>query len=114
MDSVYHVSNFLQRMTLRTFADWRVTGAENVPPMGPLVVVANHMSNVDSSLLGVSVSEAAELPSQGRCLPSRRSHRQVVFDQLRGLPNRPGRRGRARIQVGVENAPARRRAGHLP
>ena len=55
MDSVYHVSNFLQRMTLRTFADWRVTGAENVPPMGPLVVVANHMSNVDSSLLGVSV-----------------------------------------------------------
>ena len=56
MDSVYHVSNFLQRMTLRTFADWRVTGAENVPPMGPLVVVANHMSNVDSSLLGVSIS----------------------------------------------------------
>ena len=55
MDSVYHVSNILQRITLRTFADWRVTGTENVPPMGPLVVIANHMSNVDSSLLGSSI-----------------------------------------------------------
>ena len=55
MDSVYHVSNFLQQITLRTFADWRVTGTENVPPMGPLVVIANHMSNVDSSLLGASI-----------------------------------------------------------
>ena len=55
MDSVYHVSNVLQRITLRTFADWRVTGTENVPPMGPLVVIANHMSNVDSSLLGSGI-----------------------------------------------------------
>ncbi len=55
MNTVYSISNFLQRGTLRMFADWRVTGVENVPPMGPLVVIANHMSNVDSSLLGVGV-----------------------------------------------------------
>ena len=55
MDAVYHCSNFLQRITLRTFADWKVTGTENVPPMGPLVVIANHMSNLDSSMLGSSV-----------------------------------------------------------
>ena len=55
MESVYHVSNFLQRITLRVFADWKVTGTENVPPMGPLVIVANHLSNLDPSMLGCSV-----------------------------------------------------------
>ena len=55
MSSVYHVSNVLQRLTLRAFADWKVSGAENVPPMGALVLIANHMSNLDPSMLSVSV-----------------------------------------------------------
>ena len=55
MDSVNYITNFLQRGTLRTFADWKVTGVENVPPMGPLVVISNHMSNLDPSFLGASV-----------------------------------------------------------
>ncbi len=56
MKAVYPVCNFLQKRTLRLFSDWKVTGAENVPPTGPLVIVANHMSNVDPSLLAVSIS----------------------------------------------------------
>ena len=55
METVYNVSNFLQRCTLRAFSDYMVTGAENVPPMGPLVVVSNHMSNLDPSFLSASV-----------------------------------------------------------
>ena len=55
VDKVYGVTNFLQRGTLRAFADWKVSGAENVPPMGPLVLVSNHMSNLDPSMLSVSV-----------------------------------------------------------
>ncbi|HBJ29759.1 MAG TPA: 1-acyl-sn-glycerol-3-phosphate acyltransferase, partial [Dehalococcoidia bacterium] len=55
MDWLYPTCNVVQRFTLRAFADWEVTGRENVPSMGPLVVVANHLSNLDPPLLGASL-----------------------------------------------------------
>jgi len=55
MGIAYPVSNLLQRLTLSLFGDWQVKGRENVPPMGPLIVVANHQSNCDPSLLAVSL-----------------------------------------------------------
>ena len=55
MGIAYPASNALQRLTLRLFADWKVEGRKNVPPVGPLIVVANHLSNCDPSLLAVSL-----------------------------------------------------------
>ena len=52
---VYSISNVAQRLTLRLFADYKVEGKENVPPMGPLIVVANHQSNLDPPILGASL-----------------------------------------------------------
>lgn len=43
-----------QRGTLRLFSDWSVQGKENVPPMGPVIVVANHVSNFDPPLVSAS------------------------------------------------------------
>ena len=55
MGIVNPLANFLQSVFLRTFADWQVTGRENVPPMGPLIIVANHQSNFDPALLSTSI-----------------------------------------------------------
>ena len=55
MDVIYQTCNFLQRLTLRLLADYEVTGLDNVPGTGPLLIVANHQSNIDPSLIGATV-----------------------------------------------------------
>ena len=55
MDLLYHACNVAQKGTLHAFADWKVTGRENVPSVGPLIVVANHQSNFDPPLLAPSI-----------------------------------------------------------
>ena len=55
MEITRPVCNLLQRITLRLFADCKVAGLENVPPSGPLIIVANHQSNFDPSLLGATI-----------------------------------------------------------
>ena len=40
-----------QRLTLRLFSDLKVSGEENLPATGPLIIVANHQSNIDPPLL---------------------------------------------------------------
>ena len=55
METLYPVCRYLQGLALRTFADYEVQGKENVPPMGPLMVVSNHMSYVDPSVLSAAI-----------------------------------------------------------
>ncbi|MBI2855569.1 MAG: 1-acyl-sn-glycerol-3-phosphate acyltransferase [Chloroflexi bacterium] len=55
MDLVYRMSNTMMRGALRLFGDWEVEGKECVPPMGPLLVIANHQSNLDPPMLGASL-----------------------------------------------------------
>ena len=55
MDLVYRTSNVMMRSALRIFGDWKVEGVDGVPPRGPLLVVANHQSNLDPPMLGASI-----------------------------------------------------------
>lgn len=55
MRFVNPTSNFLQKIVLKLFADYQVEGHQNVPPMGPLIIVANHQSNFDPTLVSTSI-----------------------------------------------------------
>ena len=56
MDLLYPVCRSLQKLTLNAFSNFEVEGSENVPPMGPLIIVSNHMSNIDPSILSCSIN----------------------------------------------------------
>lgn len=43
------------RWILRIFSKWEIQGLENVPPFGSLIIVANHLSNVDPPVLSSSI-----------------------------------------------------------
>ena len=55
MGVIYSTSNVLLRSALRIFGDWKVEGRECVPPQGPLIIVANHQSNMDPPILAASI-----------------------------------------------------------
>ena len=55
MDNIYSASNLAQRTTLSIFADYAVTGQDRVPMDEPLIIVANHQSNLDPAFLSPSI-----------------------------------------------------------
>ena len=54
MNLVYGTSIFMLRRSLKLFSNWTVEGSENVPEQGSLLVVGNHLSNMDPGLLSAS------------------------------------------------------------
>ena len=54
-DITYSICNVAMRGALRLFSNWKVTGQENVPPDGSLLIVSNHMSNIDPPMIAASM-----------------------------------------------------------
>jgi len=52
---VHRLSNRALRVTLAMFADYATEGRENIPTDGPLLVIANHQSNLDPAILATSL-----------------------------------------------------------
>ena len=56
MSLYYRAWILLARFSFTFFAKWKVEGKENLPPMGPLIVVSNHLSNADPPVIMASVN----------------------------------------------------------
>ena len=56
MDLLYRSCVASQKVLLNRFADWEVVGKEHVPERGPVILIANHVSNFDPSLLAVALA----------------------------------------------------------
>ena len=52
--SLYQVIYFLGRLLFPLLVDIRITGSENIPRSGPVLVVSNHRSYTDPAVLGVA------------------------------------------------------------
>jgi 1-acyl-sn-glycerol-3-phosphate acyltransferase len=51
----YYVGRIVARVLFTLLTRWEVRGKENIPGQGPLLVVTNHLNNVDPPLLGISL-----------------------------------------------------------
>jgi 1-acyl-sn-glycerol-3-phosphate acyltransferase len=54
-DRAYRAAGVVIRPLMRTWFRMRVEGAEHLPPSGPVILAANHRSNMDPVLLGAAV-----------------------------------------------------------
>jgi len=55
MYPLYYVYTFHPRVVLVTLTRWEVTGRDNVPRTGGVILVSNHLNNVDPPILSASV-----------------------------------------------------------
>ncbi len=51
----YYIARFAVILFFKVFTRWKVTGLNNVPSSGPLLIVSNHISNADPPLLSVTL-----------------------------------------------------------
>jgi 1-acyl-sn-glycerol-3-phosphate acyltransferase len=91
---IYRISNPAVRMMLFLLSRWEVKGKENVPREGPLIVVANHMTNIDPPLLSVSLGRYGVFMAKEGLFRSRLSN---YF--IRGLGAFPVYRDRMRRET---------------
>ena len=85
----YYVGRILVRILLLLFTRWQVTGRDNIPVQGPLLVIVNHLNLADPPILAVSLNRKAMFMAKEGLFRTKLSN---YF--IRGLGGFPVRRER--------------------
>lgn len=64
MRPFFWVCNTGFKLSLKIWADYKSTGTENVPPTGPLMIIANHQSNMDPPVVARTISRRVLFPAK--------------------------------------------------
>jgi 1-acyl-sn-glycerol-3-phosphate acyltransferase len=97
---IYRLTWLLCRFIFRVFFRWRVTGAENVPATGPVILASNHISALDPPVVAVGVTRPTTFMAKEELF------RYPVFGwfirQLNAFPVRRGAADRAALKRSLE------------
>lgn len=98
----YYVAAFLTRVLLVTLTRWEVSGRDYVPRTGPLILVSNHLNNVDPPILSASMPRrivfmAKEELYQGRNISGLLARAFGAFPVRRGEADRHALRQAFRV-----------------
>ena len=100
MSLLYRAARGGPRSVFWLFTDWRITGKENVPTRGPLIIAANHVSSVDIPLLAVSVGRRTKFMGKEELHHSRLSD--YLFTRMGSFPVHRGRLDRQALRQALE------------
>ena len=53
---IFPIANVLFKGSMGIFADYKVVGRENIPTDGPLIVVPNHLANIDPAIVASALN----------------------------------------------------------
>jgi len=53
---IFSICNFSFKQTLSVFSDIKISGKENIPLDGPVMIVSNHISNIDPAIVAASIT----------------------------------------------------------
>ena len=53
---IFPIANVIFKGSMGIFADYKVVGRENIPTRGPLIVVSNHLANIDPAIVASALN----------------------------------------------------------
>jgi 1-acyl-sn-glycerol-3-phosphate acyltransferase len=109
---LYRLLQLAGHSLLRTLARWKVTGVENMPPRGRLIVASNHLHFLDPFALGIALPR--QIVFMGKAEVFRTPVVGWIAKGVKGIPVRRGEIDRRALRRAVSVLEAEQVLGMMP